>query len=119
MKIKQIEQCTCGHAADRHGMNAKGICTAGPPCECLAYESWITPEMALANSRRIASDNADLFAIANKAVEEMRALVGTWRTKEHFADSVGSGHGYIWCRAADAAEAILKRFDTAIKDAIK
>ena len=116
------EQCTCGHAADRHGLDA--ICNED--CPCTGYESWVTPEMALTNSRRIAGDNADLamkarsqFAIANKAVEEVRELAELWRGKEHFADSVGSGHGYMWRQAADGLEAIVQRFDAAIKQAIQ
>ncbi len=62
--MKTEEQCTCGHAADRHGLDA--ICNED--CYCTSYDSWITPEMELANSLRISGDNAD---IAVKALGEL------------------------------------------------
>ena len=35
-------------------------------------------------------------------------LVEKWRGKEHFANSAGSGHGYIWRQTADELEAATK-----------
>ena len=112
-------QCTCGHAADRHGLDA--ICNED--CPCTGYESWVTPEMALANSRRISGENADLFAIANKAVEEVRTLAAIW---DGTADVISPSKSIASVREAatvhricDDLEAIVQRFDLAIKEQIK
>ena len=122
------EQCTCGHARDRHSPDCH------EDCPCTGYESWITPQMALANSRRIAGDNADLFAIANKTIEEVRALVAEWRirtkntipaeiaAKISMIDNVESELGLMNYQAdfmASELEAIVQRFDAAIKEQIK
>ena len=109
-------QCTCGHAADRHGLDA--ICNED--CPCTGYESWVTPEMALANSRRISGENADLFAIANKAVEEVRALVAEW---EVLVQDFGDANSPVIAKAIERCrlplEAIVAKYDAAIKEQIK
>ena len=65
------------------------------------------PLHTLETARRIAGENADLFDVANKAVEEVRALITQWR------DHIGARH------LLGELEAIVERFDAAIKDAIK
>ena len=78
------EQCTCGHAADRHGLDA--ICNED--CPCTGYESWVTAEMALANARRISGDNADLamkarsqFAVAQERIVRVEAVIERWQMR--------------------------------------
>lgn len=110
------EQCTCGHAADRHGLDA--ICDED--CPCTGYESWVTPEMALANARRIAGDNADLFDVANTAIEEVRALVDEWRKETDEMDGIFYSEQIVAIEtSADELEAIVQRFDASIKEQIK
>ena len=70
----------------------------------------------LANSRRIAGDNADLFAIADGALREVRELGVTLRADADNRQD-GEGLGYIW--SASKLEAITDRYDAAISDAIK
>ena len=97
-------------------------------------------ESRLANSRRIAGENADLFDVANTAVEEVRAVAAELRATEKYKtykvdrplNEVDGATGYLWLglqyergvyeermKQADRLEAIVKRFDAAIKDAIK
>ena len=71
-------------------------------------------EARLANARQdaqrhvlISEQNADLFDVANTAVEEVRDLRQQWR------DHIGAQH------LLGELEAIVERFDAAIKDAIK
>ena len=110
------EQCNCGHAADRHDMNGYGICTVGPPCECLNYESWITPEMELENMHRIAAENAKLYNVAAVAMREVRELWSQWRNEANTIDHDDSD----WISGfTDQLEAIIDRYDAAITEAIK
>ena len=98
--VNATEQCTCGHAAERHGLDA--ICNVD--CHCTSYESWITPDMELAHVRRIAGDNAELWKIANGAIAELRELAKVWKTATMSKYQI---------------DQIISRYDAAIKEAIK
>ena len=111
------EQCICGHAADRH--IAQSWCSVGD-CKCTAYTSWVTPEMALANAISIRDKNAAPFDVANTAVEEMRVLVGEFEVLvKDFTDANSPVISRAIKRCRLPLEAIVAKYDAAIKDAIK
>ena len=114
------EQCKCGHAGDQHaGEDLDGLCKV-EPCVCLYYESWVTPEMELANAVRIRDQNAGLFGVALGALEEVRALVGEWEVLVKDFGEVGApviSKAIERCRLP--LEAIVERFDAAVKEQIK
>ena len=62
--------------------------------------------MELVHIRRINEQNADLFVVANTAVEEVRALVGEWES-----DYLG---GLAFKQAASALDAIVAKYDAAV-----
>ena len=71
----------------------------------------------LANSRRIAGDNADLFTIAAGALAEVRELRQQWNKLALEIEGAAKADALLYCEGD--IEAIIDRYDAAITEAIK